>query len=338
MELDLSLVLADPLPVVFGALMAISVFTYVVLDGFDLGVGILSRDVDDESRTLMISSIGPFWDANETWLVLAVGLLLVAFPAAHGIVLTELYGAVVVLLVGLTLRGVAFDFRAKVTRAKRPRWDRAFFIGSLLASLAQGWMLGRYVLGFQDGLWPLAFAALSAVCVAGAYSLIGAVWLVAKTEGELRQRSIDFAQRSLVLTAIGLSLVSITTPLVSERIRDTWFSFPDVVLLAPIPLMTIAALVALYLSLSGMKGHERRRWRWVPFTLTVLVFALAFFGLAWSFVPWIVPDQLTVFDAASARGSLAIILVGTCVTLPMIIGYSIFSYRVFRGPAKELAY
>lgn len=331
-------VLADPLPFVFAGLLAVSVFAYVVLDGFDLGVGMLSRTASGEERNLMIASIGPFWDANETWLVLAVGILLVAFPAAHGLVLSSLYVPVVLMLIGLSLRGVAFEFRAKVPEHKKPTWDAAFFWGSLLTAGSQGYMLGRYVLGFADGTSAIAFALLSAMGVTAAYALIGAAWLIAKTEGALQQRAVAQGRRLVVGTASGLVLVSVVTPVVSEHVRDVWFGFPETLMLAPVPLMTGLALFALQYCLNQFSQQTVERYRWLPFCLVIAVFALAFFGLALSFLPWIVPSELGILEAASARESLLIILIGTCITLPMIVGYTVLSYYVFRGKAKPLRY
>ena len=328
----------DPLPYVFAALMGAAVFVYVVLDGFDLGVGLLSRTLDEEERGLAIASIGPFWDANETWLVLAIGLLLVAFPMAHGTVLSTLYLPTVTMLLGLTLRGVAFEFRSKVSRRYKPRWDGAFFAGSLLAALSQGYMLGLYVLGLDTGPAAMAFGALAAAGVASAYALIGACWLIAKTEGALQGRAIGFAKPLTGLAAAGVAAVSVATPLASERVRGIWFGFPEIVLLAPIPLMTVLAFVALAVTLKNLPQSRSDRFRWLPFALVVAIFALSFFGLAWSFLPWIVPDRLTIVEAAAARESLAIILVGTLVTLPMIVGYSVLAYRVFGGKARPLSY
>jgi cytochrome d ubiquinol oxidase subunit II len=183
------------LPYIFAALMGIAILVYVILDGFDLGIGILSPLADDAQKDRMVSAIGPFWDANETWLVLAVGLLLVAFPVAHGVILTTLYFPVAVLLIGLILRGVAFEFRAKVSLDAKPSWNRMFFIGSLMSALAQGYMLGIYVLGL-DTSWPaVGFAALVAVCLAAAYAAIGAAWLIHKTEGDIADAGSQMAAR-----------------------------------------------------------------------------------------------------------------------------------------------
>lgn len=329
----------DWLPVVFAALMALSILFYVVLDGFDLGVGILLPRVAAEAeRDRMVAAIGPFWDANETWLVLGVGLLLVAFPAAHGIVLTSLYLATALMLAGLTLRGVAFEFRAKATdlRTKR-RWDHAFVAGSLLAALAQGWMLGRYVLGFAEGPAAIAFAAMTAVGLPIAYAFIGAAWLIWRTEGALQLRAIGWAREAIWPLAAGILMVSATTPLVSPRIFARWFTFPELLLLAPLPIATAGLLIGLGSVLRHMPlpGDALRR---LPFAGAVALFALFFAGLAWSFFPYVVPERLTIWQAASAPESLSFILVGVLVVLPVILAYTALAWRVFGGKARDLSY
>ncbi|MCU0983961.1 MAG: cytochrome d ubiquinol oxidase subunit II [Acetobacteraceae bacterium] len=327
------------LPIVFAGLMAISVLAYVVLDGFDLGVGLLLPQAEEEhERDRMVASIGPFWDANETWLVLGVGLLLVAFPTAHGAILTALYLPVALMLLGLTLRGVAFEFRAKAAdlRDKR-RWDHAFFGGSLLAALTQGWMLGRYVLGFDAGVIALGFAALSAIGVAVAYSFIGAAWLIWRTEGILQRRAVTWARRSLWGVALGIVGVSLATPIASERIFHRWFDFPNIVLLAPMPLATFALIAGLAALLRHLPlpGDALRR---LPFWGAVGLFCLSFAGLAWSFFPYIVPERLTLWQAAAAPESLSIILAGALVVLPIIAAYTVLAWRVFGGKAMDLRY
>ncbi|KMK66381.1 cytochrome oxidase subunit II [Puniceibacterium sp. IMCC21224] len=182
------------LPFVFGALMGLSILIYVVLDGFDLGVGVLLPLADDAEKDRMIASIGPFWDANETWLVLAIGLLLVAFPAAHGDILTALYLPVALMLMGLILRGVAFEFRAKAPERWKPLWNHAFFTGSLITALCQGLMLGMYIMGLDWTLFHVGFATLTAVFLTVAYSFIGATWLILKTEGALQRKAANWAR------------------------------------------------------------------------------------------------------------------------------------------------
>ena len=329
--------LADWLPLAFLALMGLSALIYVVLDGFDLGVGLLSPIAGDTDRGLMIASIGPFWDANETWLVLAVGLLLVAFPVAHGVVLTALYLPATLMLVALILRGVAYELRSKGPEQNRTRWDRVFFVGSLLAALSQGYMLGSYTIGLAEGPGPVAFSVLVAVCFTAAYGLIGATWLIAKTEGPLQEQAIGWSRKLLIGTAIGMVAISAATPLVNERVFQAWFTMPYLVLLAPIPLMTLGIFIGLFWLLGHLHDTEDR-FRWLPFIATTTLFVLAFIGLAYSFFPYVVPDQLTIWQAAAARESLMIILVGTLFTLPVIIGYTIFAYRVFGGKARLLTY
>ncbi|MDB5413364.1 MAG: cytochrome d ubiquinol oxidase subunit, partial [Rubritepida sp.] len=212
------------LPIVFAALMAISMLAYAILDGFDLGVGVLLRATPDEAtRDRMVASIGPFWDANETWLVLGVGILLVAFPVAHGVILTALYIPVVLMLFGLILRGVAFEFRAKAPPVQKPRWDLAFQGGSILAAFCQGWMLGSYILGFAPGWMALAFALVTGLFTVAGYALIGASWLVWRSEGELQAFAANWARRALYATWAGVLVVSAATPLVSPRIFERWF-------------------------------------------------------------------------------------------------------------------
>ena len=285
----------------------------------------------------MIAAIGPFWDANETWLVLAVGLLLVAFPLAHGLILTALYLPVFVLLLGLILRGVAFDFRAKVPTHRKKRWNRVFFAGSLTASLAQGYMLGVYVLGLDAGLAAVAFGALVALCLAAAYAAMGAAWVIYKTEGALQKKAVLWLRSALVLTALGMAAVSLATPFASARIFDRWFVFPDMIYLAPLPILSAGLFVWLWWQTFHLPKADDRH-AMLPFLTLAAIFALGFAGLAWSFYPFVVPDRLTIWEAAAAPGSLGIILVGTLAVLPVIIGSTIYVYRVFGGKASDLRY
>ncbi|MCR9146062.1 MAG: cytochrome d ubiquinol oxidase subunit II [Rhodobacteraceae bacterium] len=325
------------LPVAFAALMGVSILVYVCLDGYDLGVGALFPFADEQEKDRMIASIGPFWDANETWLVLAIGILLVAFPAAHGMILTALYLPVAIMLIGLILRGVAFDFRAKARPAHKPGWDRAFCAGSLMASLSQGFMLGMYIMGLEMTLFTLAFASLTALALTVAYSFIGAGWLIFKTEGALQAKAIRQARRGLWGVVVGLGAVSVASPIVSPRIMDKWISVPEIFLLAPLPLMSGLLIVALWLLLRNMP-LVGDRLSWLPFALTVALFTLGYLGMAYSFYPYVVPERLTIYDAASAPESLFIILIGTVFVLPVIAGYTVLSYVIFRGKATELRY
>mgnify|MGYP001818427258 FL=1 len=329
------------LPLAFMAVMGLAILAYVILDGFDLGVGLLLEAGTDDEKDTMIASIGPFWDANETWLVLGIGILLVAFPAAHGIVLGELYLPVALMLIGLSLRGVAFDFRVKAADKYKAAWNHTFFAGSLLASLSQGYMLGRYVTGFADNAWSFLFAALIALCLAAGYMVLGSTWLIIKTEKVLQRRAIAWAKRSIFLLAIGIAAVSLATPLVSERIFEKWFGLQNLIVLWPIPVMTATLFVIVYRSLVRLPtrlDQGNNYGEWVPFGSTVAIFLLAFHGLAYSLFPYVVIDQLTVWDAAAAPASLMVIFIGAIIVLPVVVGYSIYAYRVFRGKATELTY
>ncbi len=329
------------LPVVFLGLMGLSMLLYVVLDGYDLGVGILLKRADDAQKDVMISSIGPFWDANETWLVLGVGILLVAFPMAHGIILTSLYMPVAMMLAGLILRGVAFDFRVKVQNDLKPAWNSAFHFGSMLAAFSQGLMLGFYIVGFQNGAQHWLFALFCGAALIAGYALLGATWLIMKTEGPLQLRAVVWARASLWFTGAGIAAVSIVTPLVSQRIFDKWFSLPNFVMLLPIPAATLVLFLVVDRSLRRLPVRLRdgnEYGAWVPFAGTVGMFVLAFYGLAYSLFPYLVVDRLDIWQAASAPESLMVILIGALVVLPAILGYTIYAYRVFWGKAKELTY
>ncbi len=327
----------DWLPYSFAFLMGLSMLMYAVLDGYDLGVGMLSDSANEKEKDRIIAFIGRFWDANETWLVLGVGLMLVAFPAAHGVVLTELYLPVAVMLFGLIFRGVAFDFRAKVPYQKKWRWNLAFFSGSLLTALSQGYMLGFYIMGFEDSPLATLFSILTALAVASAYCLIGACWLIMKCDGGLQRKAIKWAKYHLINTIVGIGLISLTTPLVSERIYSKWFSVPEIFWLAPIPLATAGLIAFLYFILRKLP-FENDRYCWVPLITTTGIFIMSFIGLAYSFYPYIIPNQMTIVEAASALSSLMIMLIGALIVFPILIGYTILAYVIFHGKAKDLSY
>ena len=328
---------ADWLPWAFASLMGFSILVYVVLDGFDLGVGILFPLATPAEQDKMIGSIGPFWDANETWLVLAVGLLLVAFPQAHGMILTALYLPVFIMLVGLILRGVAFEFRAKARAQHKRLWNRLFFTGSLMTALAQGFMLGLYVMGLEQTWATYGFATLTAVFLAVGYSFIGAAWLVHKTAAELQHKSLRWARESLWGVVLGIGAVSLATPLVSTRLFEKWLTFPEVLYLPRLRVLSGLLIVWLWRMLRAMPFADDRR-SWLPFAVSTALFALAYLGMAYSFYPYVVPERLTIYEAASAPESLFIIFVGACVVVPVIAGYSVLAYTIFRGKATELRY
>ena len=321
--------------------MGLAMLAYVILDGYDLGVGMLLPFASDEHKDVMVASIGPFWDANETWLVLGIGVLLVAFPVAHGIILTSLYLPVAIMLVGLILRGVSFDFRVKARAEHKHRWNVLFAAGSVTASLSQGYMLGLYIMGFESGWAAFGFGVLIAVCLSASYALLGAAWLIMKTSDDLQQQAVRWARRALGLTALGILAVSIASPLLSERIFAKWFGLPQLFLLLPVPVATLTLLAITLRSLQRLPVRLAQRNEygvWVPFGCTVGLFLLAFYGLSYSLFPYLVADRIDLWQAASAPESLMIIFAGAVVVLPVIVGYTVFAYRIFWGKAQPLDY
>jgi cytochrome bd ubiquinol oxidase subunit II len=325
------------LPLVFMAIMGLSLVLYVILDGYDLGIGLLLPLASDRDKDTMIAAIGPFWDANETWLVLGVGVLLIAFPAAHALVLTSLYIPVTVMLFGLILRGVSFDFRVKAASHQKRMWNGAFAGGSLIAACAQGWMLGSYVTGLAPTAVNVAFSMLIAATMPALYVVLGAGWLLLKTEGELFDKALAWGRRAMPMMGLALLAISIATPLVSQTIAAAWFTLPNFIGLLPIPLATVVAFGAVYWVL-----HRRdlalAGYAWIVLGGTVLMCLMAALGLAYSLYPFIVIDRLTIFDAAAAPSSLMFVFVGVAIVLPFTIGYTIFVYRVFHGKATGLSY
>ena len=322
----------------FMVLMGASVLAYVVLDGYDLGVGMLMPAATDAEQSVMVSSIGPFWDANETWLVLGIGILLAAFPVAHGIVLGALYLPVVAMLVGLMLRGVAFELRIKAEGWHRQLWNWLFWAGSFIASFFQGVMLGRYITGFESGFMLWVFALVVGASLCGGYVLLGATWLILKTEGPLQAKAVAWARWGLLWVALGVGLVSLATPLVSETVRHKWFDFPRTLWLMILPAATLAAGVWLWRATGELKSGAPTRHDAKPFGAAVAIFALAFLGLAYSIYPYVVIERLTIWEAAAHPSALLALFIGAAIVLPFIVGYTILAYRIFRGKAKAGLY
>ena len=314
------------LPLIFAALMGASILAYVVLDGYDLGVGMLMLYGERADHDTMIASIGPFWDANETWLVLGVGLLLVAFPLAHGVILGALYLPVAAMLVGLMARGVAFELRIKAEGWHRELWNWLFSAGSYLATFAQGLMLGRFITGFEPGFGAWTFSALVGASLCGGYMLLGATWLILRCENELRATAAKWARWGLLWVALGIALVSLATPLASATVRERWFDLPRTLPLFLLPLLTICCGVWLW---KNLKSAD-----WKPFAGAVAIYVLAFAGLAYSLFPYVVMDSLTIWDAAAHPSALTFVLTGTLIVLPFLLGYTFYAYRLFGGKVK----
>jgi cytochrome d ubiquinol oxidase subunit II len=322
---------------VWTVILAVAVFMYVLLDGFDLGIGILFPFApDDEARNTMMATVAPVWDGNETWLVLGGIGLFAAFPLAFAIIFPALYFPILAMLLGLMFRGVAFEFRA-TARTSRRLWNRAFFGGSLVATFAQGCVLGNFVLGFQvsgrrfsgstmDWLHPFVLAV--GVGLLFGYVLLGATWLVMKTEGELQAWARARARAALLGVLAFIGMVSVWTPLLHPRIAERWFSWPNIAFLSPVPVVTAAIAWWLWRSL----GRQRDT---APFIGALGMFAMCYLGLAISLFPYIVPHTLTLWDAAGAPKAQAFLLVGTLILLPVIFGYTGWSYWVFRGKVRS---
>ncbi len=329
------------LPLIWGLLIATAVFLYVLLDGFDLGCGILFPFApSDKCRNRMMNSIAPFWDGNETWLVLGGGGLFAAFPVAYAILMPALYLPVILMLLGLIFRGVAFEFRFKASDKDRKLWDIAFHGGSLLAAFMQGVILGNFVQGVEvDGRnfaggaldWANGFAIVTGISLVFGYALLGATWLVMKTEDETQRWARAAAQYVLVFVAVAMAVVSVAMPFVEEWITDLWFSLPNFFYLLPIPLLTLVAFIWLWRDLNDTT-HENR-----PFFLSIAVFLLGYLGLAISLYPWVVPFEFTIWEAAAASTSQSLLLVGTAVFLPIILAYTAYSYYIFRGKSGHEA-
>ncbi len=325
------------LPVVWAAIIGFGLMMYVVMDGFDLGIGILFPFVPDRGdRDVMVNSVAPVWDGNETWLVLGGAGLLAAFPLAYSILLSALYLPLVAMLAGLIWRGVAFEFRFKAAPAHRWFWDRAFAWGSYIAAVSQGIALGAFIGGFPvvDGVyrggpldWLTPFSLFTGLGVPVAYALLGATWLILKTEGALQARMIVLAKPvTLVLLAV-MAAVSLWTPLAHPEVARRWFSLPNLILFAPVPVLVGAAAL-------GMLATLRRQPQSGPFLLALLLLFLGYSGLAISLWPNIVPPSLSIRAAAGPPQSLGFALVGALFVIPFILTYTAWSYYVFRGKVR----
>ncbi|MDQ0347271.1 cytochrome d ubiquinol oxidase subunit II [Ancylobacter vacuolatus] len=325
------------LPVIWSLLLAVAIAMYVVLDGFDLGMGILFPFAASEvEKDQMMSSVAPFWDGNETWLVLGGGGLLVAFPLAYSIVMPALYLPVIFMLLALVFRGVAFEFR-HVADTSRFLWNIAFAGGSTLAAFFQGVLLGGFVQGikvennaFAGGPldWLTPFALVCGFAVVAGYALIGSVWLVMKTEGAAAIRSRARAKMLLPVVLVFMAIISLWTPLAFPRIAERWFTTPNLFYLAPVPLLTLVLAYAVWRWLE--KGHDN-----LPFFGVIGLFLLGYFGIGVSIFPYLVPPSLTVWETAAAPASQVFMLIGTIFMLPVILGYIAFVYWLFRGKVRE---
>ncbi len=324
------------LPVVWIGLLGTAVALYVVLDGFDLGIGILfPLDQEETHRDVMMNSVAPFWDGNETWLILGGGGLFVAFPLAYGIIMSGLYLPMLIMLLALVFRGVAFEFRW-VAKPKHAFWDLAFSGGSIVAAFMQGVILGGLLQGlkvengaFAGGSldWLTPFPLFIGCATVAGYALLGATWLMMKTEGEVAVAARQHARILLPVVLVMMGIVSLWTPFAFDRIWERWFTWPNLAYLAPIPILTA---IASFIAWRGIERGEDTS----PFLACVSLFLLGFAGLAISNLPYLVPPTLTVWQAAAHPSSQMFMLYGTAVLLPVILGYTAFVYWTFRGKIK----
>jgi len=327
------------LPTIWAFIIAFAVFAYVVMDGFDLGLGLLFPFFKSHhDRDVIMNSVAPVWDGNETWLVLGGGGLMAAFPLAYAVLMPALYTPVIAMLLGLIFRGVAFEFRWRARREGN-FWDVAFAAGSLLAALAQGVALGAILQGvtvsgraYGGGWWDwlTPFTILTGVALVVGYALLGATWLIMKTTGELRERAYALSWRLLFATLAGLVAVSLATPFLNVDYWHRWFTWPSLAYTAPVPILV--ALVTFLLLRSLDRRQDVR-----PFVLTLVLFAITYAGLGVSMYPFIVPQSITIWQAAAPAKSQQFMLVGVAILIPMIIAYTAFAYWVFRGKVDPQA-
>ena len=321
---------------VWTLILGAGIFFYVLLDGFDLGVGMLYNFMPDtRSRNLVMNAIAPVWDGNETWLVLGGVALLAAFPLAFAILIPALYFPILVMLLALVFRGVAFEFRFRDVEHKT-FWDHGFFYGSLIATMAQGMMLGAFIQGFKvegrvfaggplDFLTP--FSVLTGIALVFGYGLLGAGWLVLKTEDDIQARARRYGRVCLAGVVIAIVVVSLWTPLANDAVFSRWFSWPNILMLSPVPVATALVAWATWRALGGASQSG-------GFIGAVGLFALSYIGITISLFPMIVPHHYTLMQAASPPGTQAFLLVGTLFLLPVILFYSGWSYWVFRGKVR----
>lgn len=327
------------LPLIWSLLIATAIFLYVLLDGFDLGIGILFPFApSDKCRDRMMNSIAPFWDGNETWLILGGAGLFVVFPLAYAILLPAFYVPIIIMLLSLVMRGVAFEFRFKAEGSSKTLWDYAFHFGSLGAAFAQGMILGGFIEGISvEGRnftgtpfdWATGFSVMVGIAMVFGYSLIGATWLIMKTQDVTQIWARKVGSYVLGFVGIFMTLVSICVPFVNEEIKNFWFSKPNFFLLSPIPLLTATIFTLLWKDLNTKKKECR------PFFLSIAIFFLGYLGLGLSIFPWIIPYNYTIWQAAASGPSLSLMLVAVVPLLPLVLGYTGYCYYIFRGKTSH---
>lgn len=329
------------LPLVWGGIIAFAIFLYVLLDGFDLGIGILFPFApSDDCRNKMMTSVAPFWDGNETWLVLGGGALFAAFPLAYAIVMPAFYIPIILMLLGLIFRGVAFEFRFKAHGKIRKIWDYSFHFGSLGAAFFQGVILGAFIQGIKVNArsfaghsfdWLNSFSLMTGTAVVFGYALLGSTWIIMKTDKNTQAWARTTALYVAIYVAFFMALVSLWVPFLKDEIFRRWFTLPNLIYLSPIPLVTAGVFISLY-------GSLLREREFMPFILSLALFSLGYIGLAISLWPWIVPYQVSLWQAAADPKSLSLMLIVIVIFLPIILGHTAYSYYIFRGKSGQQHY
>lgn len=323
---------ATILPVIYAGLMMAAVFFYIIFDGYDLGVGILFPFMKErEDRDKMVATIDPFWDANETWIVLGIGVIFIAFPKAYGDILVALYIPTVLMLAGLILRGAAFDFRNTAQKHRQPLWDKLFCFGSYLATMSQGVMIGLYATGLKHTPANWVFALCIGVAVCFGYALLGSAWLVFKSDGKIRLFAVKAIRHSIFLAFITIVLVSLAMPYTSPIVYAKWFSFPNIVYLAPIPLACLLLAMVIFKTLKFIENDTTFKRDWVPYLFAVLIVLCTFIGFGYSLFPDIILGELTIWEASAAPKSLIFTLWGVAIVLPLILLYTFYVHKIFQG-------
>ncbi|MCW8398085.1 cytochrome d ubiquinol oxidase subunit II [Legionella sp. PATHC038] len=326
------------LPLIFAVLLAFIVVMYVILDGFDLGIGILFPFTSSEGeRDKMMNSIAPVWDGNETWLVFGGAILYGGFPLVYGALLPVLYIPIMFMLIALIFRGVSFEFRFKADKSK-PIWNWLFTIGSIAAAFFQGVILGCFVQGFTinpqtmaiiQSSWLTPFSLFTGVALICGYGLLGATWMIIKSRGKLQSKMVHYARGLLIAVSFFLVFVSIWTPLHSTEIFNRWYQFPNFLLLSPLPLITACAIFLAWRNLSLNASDERK-----PFIYSIVIFLCSYIGIAISVYPYLIPRQITIWEAAAPSSTLVFILVGVAIMLPILLAYTLYAYFLFRGKTE----
>ncbi|AUH73382.1 cytochrome d ubiquinol oxidase subunit II [Legionella sainthelensi] len=327
------------LPLIFAVLLAFIVMMYVILDGFDLGIGILFPFTSSESeRDKMMNSIAPVWDGNETWLVFGGAILYGGFPQVYGALLPVLYMPIMFMLIALIFRGVSFEFRFKADKSK-PVWNWLFAIGSIAAAFFQGVILGCFVQGFSMNLqtmaitqssWLTPFSLFTGIALVSGYGLLGATWMIIKSSGKLQAKMVHYARGLLIAVSLFLVFVSIWTPLHSTEVFNRWYQFPNFLWLSPLPLITAFAIYLTWRNLSLNSDNERK-----PFIYSIIIFLCSYIGIAISVYPYLIPHQITIWEAAAPSSTLTFILVGVAIMLPILLAYTLYAYFLFRGKTEE---